>query len=172
MKFLFLTPESNSLFLHWDDPYDARDTLEPFHQLSFLYSKLHNQQPKNDDPNTVCASQEILVEVDETFAPSISSQTHLCSKKGDTQHGYEHDLCSQRLLVSGHFHYHIFERPNPFCAFVDHLLTQDSGIWSPIPNGQTNDLRYGSSFDIQPYSKATNFIETKVTAMKLQGFNR
>lgn len=106
------------------------------------------------------------------FALSISSQTHLRSKRGGTQHGYEHGPYSQPPFVSGHSHYHIFERSNLASTFGDHQLTQDSGIWSPKPDGQTNDLHYGSFFYIQPYSKAINFIATKVAAMKLKGFYR
>lgn len=50
--FLNITPISSYLSLNLVYPFDALNTLEPSHLLFFQYSKLHNQQPRNVDPNT------------------------------------------------------------------------------------------------------------------------
>ncbi len=171
MKFLFVTPESNSLFQHWVGLCDVQGTPEPFHLLSILYSKHHNQLPKSDDPNISFSTRETLFEACEKFYLSVSSLAHLCSEMVDTQHECEHDPYLQHLSKYEHFHYHISERSSLSFVFVDLLVIQDNDTSLPKPNELSFDLHYGSFFDIQPYCKSKTFIETKVAAMKLQGFN-
>jgi len=66
----------------------TEDILEPSHLLSCQYSMLHNQQPKNDDPNIVCSIWEIPFAEAEMSDLSISLPKCLHSMKEDTQHVY------------------------------------------------------------------------------------
>src|SRR5574344_296669 len=170
MKFLFVTQESSSLFQHWDFPYGVQDILVPSHQILYLYSMLHNRLPRNGDPNIVFSIEEILFAGFAMSDLSISSPTHLYSLRVYTLHECEHDPYLLRPLVSEHFHYHISELLDLSYAFVDHPAKQDNGTSLPKQGELSYDLHCGSFFDIQPYCKSKTFIETKVDAMKLQGF--
>jgi len=50
------------------------------------------------------------------------------------------------------------------------FVALDNDISSPIQGVLTFYLRYGYLFDFQPYRKSMKFIETKVAAIKMQGF--
>ena len=170
-KMKFFTQISSSPFQYWVSPYDAPDTLEPFHRLSCQYSKLHNQQPKNDCPNISVSIEEIQLEEVEKFALSISSQSYLRSSMVDIQYACEHDLYLQPPLKFEYSHYYKSELANPSFFVEYHLVKHDNDILSPKQGEQTSYLRYDLLFDNRPYCKSIKFIETKVAAMKLQGFN-
>ncbi len=167
----FFTQISNYLFQYSAFPDDVQDILAPFHQLYYLYSKLHNQLPKSDVPNIYASVAEIQFEVDEMYVPSIFLQENLYSTRQDIQHAYEHDLCSQLPLRFQRSHYYKFELSDHE-SFAEYRLAKlDSGISSPKQDELTFCLHYDLSFDTRSYCKTMKFIETKVAAMKLQGFN-
>ena len=104
MKFFYppsysTTPISNYCWGNWAYIYDVPNSLESSHPLYYLYSKLHNQLPKNADPNIASSKMNILVENDENYNLSTSLPKHLYSTTEGIQHEYEHDLCSQPLLI-------------------------------------------------------------------------
>ena len=171
MKFFNVIPISSFLSLNWAYPYGAPSTPEPSHLLSYQYSKPHNQLPRNDDPSISCPPQETLVEVTWTYDLSVSLQEHLYLWKVDTLYAYEHDPCLLHPLVCGHSPNHRFESANPGSGVVNLLLVRDNDIWLPKQGDNLNYLSYANSFGNFPNHKAKTFIETKVSAMKLQGFN-
>ena len=123
MKFFHnITLISSCLFLNWAYPYGVQDILEPSHLLSCQYSKLHNPQPKNDDPSIVCSIWEIPVVVFVMNDLSISLPKHLYSTKADTQHAYECDPYSQLLLEYEHFQNYISVSTNHTTAMLDITL--------------------------------------------------
>ena len=168
--FLYITLISNCLFPNWAYPYDAQDILEPFHLLSFLYSKHHNLQPKRVDPNIAYSILGILAAKDEMSDLSVSLLIYLCSMKEDTQHAYEHDPYLQLLLEYVHFQNRIPVLTNPDNDAEYPLEEQNNDILSPKLDGNLNCLLNGNSCGNLTYNKTKTFIETKVTAMKLQGF--
>ena len=169
--FLNITQESNCLFLNWAYPCDAQDILEPSHLLFYQYSMLHNQQPKNADPNIACSTWEIPFAEAEMNDLSVSLPKHLYSVKVDTQHAYGYDPYSQLLLGYEHFQNHIPVPTNHDNDVEYRPVKHHNDISSPILNDNSNYLSNVSSCDSLTYNKAKTFIETKVTAMKLQGFN-
>ena len=102
---------------------------------------------------------------------SISLPKHLYSKRGDTQHACEYDLCLQHLLEYEHSQNYISVSTNHDIDVEYHPEEQHNDISLPIPNGSSNYLSNVSSFEMLTFNKTKTFIETKVTAMKLQGFN-
>ena len=162
---------SNSLFLNWAYLYDVQDIPEPSHQLYFLYSKHQSQQPKNVSPNTSYPIQEIPAGEHEKNGLSISSQEYLHLMTVGIQCVYEYGLCLQLLSKFEHFHYRISES-----GYLDTFperrpLIQDNGTLLPKQGGNLNYLLNVNCCGIVPFSKFKTFIETKVSAMKLQGFN-
>jgi hypothetical protein len=172
MKFFFcIILISNFLSPNWTCLYDALGILEPSHRLSSQYSTLYNQQPKSDDPNTSFPVWETHFEEVETIDLSTSLPIYLCSMMEGILCAYVHDLCLPPPLIFEHLPNHKSELVNPD-ILVEHLLViHDTDIWSPILNGNLNYLLNVSSFGIQPPNESKTFIETKVTAMKLKGFN-
>jgi hypothetical protein len=90
----------------------------------------------------------------------------------DTQYGYEHYPCLQHLLESIHSQNYIFEPISLDILFERPLFIRDNDTWSPILCGLSNDSQNGNLFADVPSYKSMKFIETKVPAMKLQGFNQ
>ena len=172
MKFFFsITLKSSCPFLNWAYLYDAQDTLEPFRLLTFQYSMRHNLQPKNDVPNIACSTLEIpSVEVEKNVL-LISLPKYLHSMKVGTQHAYEYGLCLQHLLEFEHFQNYISVSTNLGNDVEYRLAKQNNDISSPILNGNSNYLLNANSCGSLTYNKTKTFIETKVTAIKLQGFN-
>ena len=172
MKFFFnITLISNCLSLSWAYLYDALDILEPSHRLSYQYSTHHNQLPKSADPNIVCSTWGILFEEAEKSGLSFSLPKYLYSKMVDTQRTYEYGPCSQLLSKYVHF-LNYKSAPTNHDNDVEYLLVkQDNDILLPILNGNLNYLSNENSFGSLTYNKSKTFIETKVTAIKLQGFN-
>jgi hypothetical protein len=90
----------------------------------------------------------------------------------DTQHAYEHDLYLRLLSEYVHFHYHISELTSRDTFAANLLLKHDNDTLLPKLGDNLNYLLNVNSFDNQTFNKSKTFIETKVTAMKLQGFNQ
>jgi len=169
--FLSITLISSCLFLNSAYLYDAQDILEPSHLLFYQYSKLHNQQPKNVDPNIVCSTLEILVAKYEMNDLSISLPKYLCSTKGHTQRAYEYDPYLQLLSEYERFLNYISVSTNLDNA-AEYLLAKHCiDILSPRLNDNLNYLLNVNSCGSLTFNKTKTFIETKVTAIKLQGFN-
>lgn len=169
--FLNITLISSYLFLNWAYPCDAQDILEPSHLLFYQYSMHHNQQPKNDDPNIVCSALEIPVAKDEMSDPSTSLPEYLHSTREDTQRAYEYGLCSQHLSKYLHFQNYISESANHDIGVGGHHEERGNDILSPIQYDNSDCLSNENFFGGLTFNKIKTFIETKVTAMKLQGFN-
>lgn len=93
--FLCVTLISSYLSLNWAYPYGVQDIPEPSHLLSYLYSTLRNQQPKDGDPSIACSILETPVVIFLMTDLSTSSPIHLYLRTGETQHAYEHDPCLQ-----------------------------------------------------------------------------
>ena len=172
MKFFYrITPKSNCPSLYWAYPYGVQDTPEPFHLLSYLCSKHHNLQPISDDPNIVCSTQKIPVVEAEMNDPLVSLPKYLYSMTEDTQHAYEYDLCLQLPLIFEHSQSYISVSTNlDIGAEHRHEELCIDTLW-PIQYDNSNCLSNGYSFGSLTFYKTKTFIETKVTAIKLQGFN-
>lgn len=169
--FLNFTLISSFLLVSWAYPCDVQDTAEPSHQSTCQYSKPHNLLPKSACPNTAYLVSGILAEEDGKNALSISLPENLCSKMVDIQHAYERGRCSQHLLISEHSHCCRFESANRGNELGRHLEEPNNDILSPKPNGNLNYLSNVNSCGSLTHNKSKKFIETKVAAMKLQGFN-
>lgn len=172
MKFLLsVILISNCLSLNWAYPCGVQDILEPSHLLSYLYSKHHIQQPKSDDPSIVCSMSEIPVAKVEMSDLSISSLKYLYLMTEDIQRAYAHGLCLQLLSKYAHPPNYIFVSANLDTDAGCPLSEHHSGTLSPRLYDNSNYLSNVNSFGFLTFNKANIFIETKVTAMKLQGFN-
>ena len=146
---------SNYLTASWACLCDVLNTFESSHPSCCLYSKLHNQHPKNVDPNNVFSNLEILVANDENYAPSISLPKHLYSRMEDIQHGYEHDLCSQLLLISSHSPNYKSELANRDNASEHRLAIHGNDISLSKQYGHLNGLYYVNYFYIPTSCKDT-----------------
>jgi len=172
MKFFKLRPTTltpNHLLENWAYPCDGQDIPEPSHPLCCPYSKHRNLRPKSADPNNGVSTQEILAVNGEnydllTFLPTYSHLT-----KEDVQREYEHDPCLQHLLISLHFRYCKLKLKYPYNVFEYRHAIHDNDISLSIQYEHLNDLHYATASYIQTYCKDTKI---KVTAIKLQGFNR
>lgn len=102
---------------------------------------------------------------------STSLPKHLYSKKADILHAYEYDPYLQLLLEYEHFQNCIFGSTNLDSDVEYPLEEHHSGILLPILDDNSNCLSNGNSFGSLTYYQTKTFIETKVTAIKLQGFN-
>ncbi len=171
MKFFYFTQISSSPFQYWVYPGDVRDIPEPFRPLFDRYSLLHSRQPRNDDPNISVSGLETHFGESVKFDLLTSSPDCSHSRMEDIQHAREHDPCSQLLLESKHSHYCRFALSD--LEFFAEYLPEEHGNDTSLPKQgkQIFYLHYGSSFYIRLYCKTMKFIETKVAAMKLQGFN-
>jgi len=169
--FLNITLISNCLLPNWAYPCDALDILEPSHLLSCQYSKLHNPLPKSGDPNIAYSAWEIPVEEAEMSVLSISLPKCLYLMKVGTQRAYEHDPYLQLLSEYGHFQNYISVSTNHDSDAGYLLEEHHNDTLSTILNGSSNYLLNENSFGSLSFNKTNTFIETKVTAIKLQGFN-
>jgi len=172
MKFFKVTTLLSSfLFVSLAYPCDVQDTPEPFHLLCYPYSTHHNQLPKSVAPNTSSPTQGIPAVATLRFVLSISSQECLHSMMVDIQYAYECGHYSRPLLKYEHSHYHKSVLASHDIDVANLLGEHYNGTWLPTRYDNINYLWNGSFFDIQSSRKFKTFIETKVTAMKLQGFN-
>ena len=172
MKFFHnITLISSCLFLNWAYPYGVQDIPEPSHLLSYQYSKLHNPQPKSDAPSIACLTWKIPVAELEMSDLSISLPKYLYSMKVDLQYAYECGSYSQLLLEYEHFQSYISVLISHDNDVGYHPVKHYIDISSPKLYGNSNSLSNVNSFGNLTSNKIKTFIETKVTAMKLQGFN-
>ena len=171
MKFFLILLISSFLVGNSVDLYGARDIPEPSYLLYCPYSKLHSQLPKNDDPNISYLILEIPAEEVLKSDLLAFSQEYLYSTMGGIQYACEYDPCLILLSKCGHSHYHISESKYLDTYVSSRLSKHDNDISLPKLYDMLDYLLYVNSFDILPYCKSKTFIETKVAAMKLQGFN-
>ena len=171
MKFFHFILISSYSFGCWACPCGAQGTPEPLHPLYCLYSKPHSLQPKSGAPNTSCSKQETLAGEAVMFDLSISSPKCLYSRRVGTLHEYVHDPYSLHLSESTHSLNCIFEPPSLDIVLEHPPSTHDNDTLSPKLYGLLSDSLNGILFVDIPFCKSMKFIETKVPAMKLQGFN-
>ncbi len=115
--------------------------------------------------------QDIPVVEVEMSDPLVSLPIYLYSMMEGTQHAYEHDPCSQHPLEYAHFQNYISVSTNHDSDAGHRLEELGIDILWPIQYGNLNCLSNVNSFGSLSFNKTKTFIETKVTAMKLQGFN-
>jgi len=89
----------------------------------------------------------------------------------DIRHAYEYGPCSQRPSEYVHSPNRISAPANRDSDAEGRPLKRYKDILSPRLYDNLNYLLKVSSSDIRPFNKTKIFIETKVAAMKLQGFN-
>lgn len=171
MKFFNIIPLSNFRPEYLAYPYDVPSTLVPFHLLCYLYSMHRIQLPRNAFPNIFSPILEILSVTLWMFSLLIASLSYLCLLMVDIRYAYAHGPYSQLLLESSHSHYYRFVPVNRDIVPERLLLTHDNDIWSPKQCEHLANLQYENSFEDLPYRKFRAFIETKVAAIKLRGFN-
>ena len=171
MKFFLTLLLSSFLVGSLVDLYGARGIPEPFHPLHYQYSIPHNQLPKNDDPNISFPILEIPAVVVLRNDPLISLQEYLYSTMADIQYACEYDPYLLLLSKYGHSHYRISESKDLDIYVSNHLSEHGNDTSLPKLYDMLDCLLYENSFDTLPYNKSKTFIETKVSAMKLQGFN-
>ena len=172
MKFFNLILVSSYPFHYCVYPYGALGTLVPFLPLCYQYSTLRNQLPRSVAPNTSFPRQGTPAGESEMYAPSTSSLGHLCSTLEGTLHGCVHGLYLLRPSVFGHFPCYISALPNPDSEPEYLLSKHDNTTSSPTQCVRSFDLRNATLSCMIPFCKSMKFIETKVPAMKLQGFNQ
>ena len=173
MKFFNHTtiPISSRYWESWAYHYDDSDIPEPFHPLCFPYSRHHNQPPKSVVPNSASLDWDTLVANDGSCGLSISSPSYLYSETEDILCEYEHDPCLPLPSRSSHFLHYISELSNRDNETGHLLAIHDNDIWLSILHERLGDLYYENYSYTLPWSKDNKFIETKVAAMKLRGFN-
>ena len=172
MKFFNFILRSSYPFDYWAYHDGDPSTPVPSRLLYYQYSKHHSLLPKSGDPNIACPMQETPVEEGAKYDPLTSLPKHLYSMTEDTQDAHEHDPCSLPPLVSSHSLSYKSAQPNLNIAFEYRPSKHDSDTWSPIQDELLIDLQNGSLCEVVPYCKSKKFLETKVPAMKLQGFNQ
>ena len=88
-----------------------------------------------------------------------------------TLHAYEYDLYSPLLSKYEHSLNYISELANHDNGVEHRPVKQHIDISSPKLYGNSNWLSNENSSGNLTFNKTKTFIETKVTAIKLQGFN-
>src|SRR5271157_2538964 len=171
MNFFIIIPLSSYLSENWAYPYGAPNILVPFLPLYFLYSIHHILLTRNVFPNIFCPIREILLATFSMCDPLISLPNRLYSSMVDTLHAYVYDPCLRLLLIFVRFLNYIFGSTNPYILAEYSLSKHDNDIWLPKLYEHSFYLQYANSCDSLPYCKTNNFIETKVAAIKLRGFN-
>ena len=172
MKFFNLILISNYPFHYWAYPGGALGTLEPSLPLCYRYSTHRNLPPRSVAPNTSFPKQGTPAGESGMSSPSTSSRGHLCSMTEGTQRDCAHGLYLQLPLVSEHSLCYISAQLN-LDSEPEHLLSvHGNDTSSPTQCVRSLDLRNASLSCMIPFCKSIKFIETKVPAMKLQGFNQ
>ena len=166
----FIIPISNHLTAYWVSADGVKDTVGQPHLLYYQYSKHHNLQPKSDDPNIVCAKQEIRPEDSGNYDLLTSLPNRLYSMMEDIRYVGEYDLYLLRLLEYGHSQNYILASKYHDNAFEYRLAKHDNDILLPKQYEHLNDLLYVNLYDIQPYNKYRKFIETESSCTKSAGF--
>ncbi len=153
MKFFNLILISSYPTGRWAYPDGAQDNPAPFHRLYFLCSILHNQLPRNADPNTVFPRRETPVGATLMCAPLASLPSGLYSMRVHTQHADERDPCSLHPSVSEHSQHYISVLPNHGNEPERPPSAHDTDTWSPKRCVLSSYLPYGNSFYYSPYRK-------------------
>jgi len=152
-------------------PGDAPDIPVPSHQLYFPYSRHQSLLPRNDVPNIASLFLEILAVATLMSDLLASLPSRLCSMTVNIPHACVHDLYLRLPSISLHSLNHISELANPDNEPEDRPLKYGNDISLPKLYEHLTCLLYVNPFDSLPFSKAKKFLETKVAAMKLRGFN-
>jgi len=152
-------------------PCGAPNIPEPSHRLFYQYSRLHSQLPTSGDPSNVCPKRGNPVEEAAMNGLSAFLPVRLYSTREDIPHEYECGHCSQPLSEYERSPNRISEPKGPDSDAVGLPLEHHSDILSPRLCDNSNYLSNGNSCGNHPFHKTKTFIETKVAAMKLQGFN-
>ena len=168
---LFFIALSNSLSLNWFYPYDVQGIPAPSRLLYSQYSIHQSLLPRNDAPNIFSLTQGTPVGEAVMTGLSISLQGYLYLMTEGIRYACGYGLCLLRLSISEHFHCHIFESVYPCTSPASLLLKHDTCSLLPKQYGNLNYSLNENCFDIEPFGKFKTFIETKVSAMKLQCFN-
>ena len=171
MKFFESIPLSSSPLENLALLDDAPDILEPSHRLYCHYSIHQSLLPRNVVPNTASLFLEILAVATLMSDLLASLPGRLCSVKVNIPHACVHGLYLQRPSISLHSLNHISESTNLCNELEGRPLIHGSDISSPKQYEHLTCLLYVNSFDSLPFSKSKKFLETKVAAMKLRGFN-
>src|SRR5690606_35805175 len=108
--------------------------------------------------------------VDVMSGLSVSLPVRLCSKRVGIPHAYGYGPCSPPLSGYGRSQNHRSGPTGHDSGAEDHPSIYHSGTWSPKLYDNSNCLSNGNSCGFHSSHKTKTFIETKVTAMKLQGF--
>ena len=170
MKF-FNSQISNYPFRYSVYPDDVQDIPEPSYLLYFPYSILHNLLPKNVGPNTFSLILKTPAVTSGMFCPLASLPNHLFLRMEGIPHECEYDPCLQLPSISAPSRHYISGLSNLYTFSVYHLSTHDNDTSSPTQYEHSTYLQYERSFYMHPYCKCRTFLETKVAAMKLRGFN-
>lgn len=172
MKFLqYVTPESSCPSPSWACPCGVQDIPGPSHRLSCRYSMRHNPQPRNIAPNISSPERETPFAGAWRNVPSVSSPKYLRSRKVGIPRAYEYGRCLPPLSEYGRSPHRRPVSANHGTEAGDPLSIPCSDISSPKQDDSLDYLSNVNSFGSSTSNKAKTFIETKVTAMKLQGFN-
>jgi hypothetical protein len=160
MKFFRIIPLSSSRSVHLAYPYDAPNTLVPFHLLYFLYSMPRILWPRNASPSIFFPIPEILAAALWRFYLLIASPNCLCLTMVDILYAYAHGPYLLPLSESLHSHYCKSELTNLDTLPIHLLLKHDNDTSSPTQYVHLTNLQYANSFENLPYRKFRTFIET------------
>ncbi len=172
MKFLInITQVSSCPSPSWVSLCDALDIPVPFHQLSYPYSTHRSRPPKSDGPNTSSLARETPSGEAGKNGPSTFLPNYLCSGTGDIRHAYGCGSCPQHPSEYGRSQNRIAALKGLGNHAVGLRSKRYGDILSPKLYDTSDYLLNVNFYDIQPSYKTKIFIETKVAAIKLQGFN-
>lgn len=171
MKFFDIIPLSSFQLGSLAYLYDAPNIPVPFHRLYYPYSMRRTRLPRNGVPSIASLTPEILAGALLMSYPLISLPSYLYSTMVDILYACVHDPYSLPLLEFSHSHCYKFVPVNLDTESEHPLLEHGNDTWSPILYEHLANLQYENSFEYLPYRKFRAFIETKVAAMKLRGFN-
>ena len=171
MKFFDIIPLSNFQFECSACPCDVPNTLVPSHRLCFRYSKLRIRSPRNGVPNIASLIPGILAVTLWMSFPLIALPSYLYSMMADIRYACARGPYLLLLLEFLHSHYYRFVPVNRDTEAEYPLLTHGNDTSLPRLCEHLANLQYENSFEYLPYSKFRTFIETKVAAIKLRGFN-
>lgn len=130
-----------------------------------------SRPPTSDGPNIACPIQETPSATNGKNGLSTSLPKHLRTQKADTPRAYGYGPCSRHPSISVRSRHRIFEQEGHGIALEGHPSISYSDTWSTKLYDNSNYLSNGNSYGNPTFGKSKIFIETKVTAMKLQGFN-
>ncbi len=172
MKFLqYVTPKSSCPSSSWACPCGVQDILGPSHPLSYRYSMRHSQRPRNVGPSISSPERETPFAGAWRNDPSASLPEYSRSGKVGIPRAYGYGRRLPPLSGYGRSPHRIPVPADHGNDVADRLSIPCSDISSPKQYDSSDYLSNVNSFGSSTSNKAKTFIETKVTAMKLQGFN-